>query len=58
MTWACVLICDRVGCDNQKLVAGPMSKLMDVDFGEPLHSLVITGDLHVVEKEFLETISV
>eukprot|EP00958_Prasinococcus_capsulatus_P002142 scaffold196_cov371-Prasinococcus_capsulatus_cf.AAC.24 len=51
-----VAVIGRVGCETQKLVSGPMSELVAVDFGEPLHSLVITGDLHVVEKEFLQTI--
>lgn len=27
---------------------------MNVKFGEPLHSLVIVGETHIVEKEFLE----
>lgn len=43
----------RVGCGDQKIVAGPMKKLKDVDFGPPLHSLVIAGLTHVVEEELL-----
>ena len=44
----------RVGSDDQTIVAGPMSSLMDVDFGAPLHSLIIAGTLHSVEEEILD----
>ena len=30
-----------------------MVSLLDVDFGPPLHSLVIAGDTHVIEDEIL-----
>ncbi len=44
----------RVGAEGQTVVAGPMKQLFDVDFGPPLHSLVIAGDLHPIETEMLE----
>ncbi len=44
----------RVGSEDQTIVAGPMSSLADIDFGPPLHSLVIAGTLHVVEEEILD----
>ncbi len=44
----------RVGSDSQKIVAGPMKSLLDVDFGAPLHSLIIAGDTHSIEDEILE----
>ena len=44
----------RVGSPTQKIVAGSMQALLDVDFGEPLHSLIIAGAMHVIESEFLE----
>jgi len=31
----------RVGQDSQTIVAGTLAELLDVDFGPPLHSLVI-----------------
>eukprot|EP00884_Botryococcus_braunii_P009531 jgi/Botrbrau1/1857/Bobra.146_1s0046.2 len=43
----------RLGADNQAIVAGPLSEVAEVDLGPPLHCLVIPGDLHEVEKEFL-----
>lgn len=43
----------RIGADDQKIVAGPMASLRDVDFGPPLHSLVIAGDMHLLEEDML-----
>ena len=47
----------RIGSEDQTIVAGPMKELANLDFGSPLHSLIITGDLHVVEQEILEIYS-
>ena len=44
----------RVGSDSQKIVAGPMKSLLEVDFGPPLHSLIIAGETHAIEDEILE----
>lgn len=44
----------RIGAPSQQIVAGTMQELLNVDFGEPLHSLIIAGDMHVIESEFLE----
>ena len=44
----------RIGAPSQQIVAGTMQELLDVDFGEPLHSLVIAGNMHVIETEFLQ----
>ena len=43
----------RLGSESQSIVAGTMAELADVDFGAPLHSLIIAGDTHVVEEEIL-----
>lgn len=40
----------RVGSESQRIVAGPLAALADVDFGPPLHSLVIAGDTHPIEQ--------
>jgi diphthine synthase len=32
-------------------VCGTLGELLDVDFGAPLHCLVIVGETHPVEKE-------
>ncbi len=43
----------RLGSEEQVIVAGPMAKLRDADFGEPLHSLIIAGEMHHIEEEIL-----
>lgn len=43
----------RVGAEDQIVAAGSMKELANIDFGEPLHSFVITGDLHPIEEEML-----
>jgi len=40
-----------------QIVAGRMKDLLDVDFGRPLHSLVIAGDLHPIEQEMLQQLT-
>lgn len=44
----------RLGSEDQMVVAGPMKQLLEVDFGQPLHCLVIVGNTHPVEEEMLE----
>ena len=39
--------------DDQQIVAGTMRQLVDVDFGAPLHCLVIAGQVHVTEEEMI-----
>ena len=43
----------RVGCDDQMIVAGTLTELAEIDFGEPLHSMVLCGDIHEAEEEHL-----
>lgn len=43
----------RLGADTQTIVAGSLSQVAGMDLGPPLHSLVIPGDLHEVEQDFL-----
>lgn len=44
----------RLGSEDQKIVAGTMKQLESVDFGAPLHCLVIAGKTHPVEEEMLD----
>jgi diphthine synthase len=34
----------RLGADDQQIVAGSMQQLLEVDFGAPLHCLVLAGE--------------
>lgn len=43
----------RVGSDTQLIIIDSLANLRDVDFGTPLHSLIICGRLHPLESEFL-----
>ncbi|PHU04777.1 Diphthine synthase [Capsicum chinense] len=43
-----------LGSEDHKVVAGSMKQLLTVDFGPPLHCLVIVGKTHPVEEEMLE----
>ncbi|KAH1243241.1 putative diphthine methyl ester synthase [Glycine max] len=44
----------RLGNEDQMIVAGTMKQLQLIDFGAPLHCLVITGPTHPVEEEMLD----
>ena len=44
----------RVGADTQRIVSGTLTELSQIDLGEPLHCLIVTGKLHPMEIEFLE----
>jgi diphthine synthase len=46
--------CARVGSPNPVVAAGTADRLRDVDFGGPLHILMVPGELHVMEREHLE----
>lgn len=48
----------RVGQSDQKIVAAPLKDLVKVDFGAPLHSLVLVGgSLHDLEQEMIDLYS-
>lgn len=44
----------RLGSEDQMIIAGSMRQLREVDFGAPLHCLVIVGKTHPVEEEMLD----
>ncbi|KAI8057201.1 diphthine synthase [Syncephalis plumigaleata] len=49
----------RLGGETQFMRAGTLAELKDVDFGAPLHSLVLVGKrLHLLEAEALRLIAV
>ncbi|VDO59696.1 unnamed protein product [Onchocerca flexuosa] len=45
----------RIGWNDQKIVFCSLKALCDVDMGPPLHSLIIPGDLHPMELDFLKS---
>lgn len=44
----------RLGGDDAKIKYGKISELQRIDFGDSPHSLILPGDLHFLEEEFLE----
>ncbi|XP_043858780.1 diphthine methyl ester synthase [Dromiciops gliroides] len=44
----------RVGSEEQKIAAGTLKQMCTVDLGGPLHTLIITGNLHPLEAEMLK----
>jgi diphthine synthase len=48
---ACVVA--RAGSENPTIAANKAEKLLQMDFGPPLHSIVIPGKLHFKESEAL-----
>jgi diphthine synthase len=44
----------RMGQDSQCIRAGTLEELKNANMGEPLHSLIICGDLHDLEMEVLK----
>ena len=43
----------RMGQPTQKIIAGTLEELTTADFGGPLHSMVICGELHDLELDIL-----
>ncbi len=48
----------RVGSDDQCVISGTLAELKDQDFGGPLHSLIIPGEMHFLEADLLKTFAV
>ncbi|CAL1546584.1 unnamed protein product [Lymnaea stagnalis] len=53
----CVAVA-RVGADNQKIVTASLKEMASLDLGPPLHSLVIPGHMHPLEKQMLNLFAV
>mmetsp|Transcript_17169 Transcript_17169/g.25421 ORF Transcript_17169/g.25421 Transcript_17169/m.25421 type:complete len:275 (+) Transcript_17169:40-864(+) len=47
----------RVGQPSQKIISGKIKDMIGIDFGPPLHSLIIVGNTHPLEREALEMFS-
>ena len=44
----------RVGADDEQIIAGSLAQLMEVDFGGPLHSMILVGkNIHELEVDYL-----
>ncbi len=45
--------CARIGAKDQLIKAGKAKDLQDIDFGKPVHCLIVPAKLHFMEEEFL-----
>lgn len=43
----------RVGSDAQRTVCATLQEMTQIDLGEPLHSLIIPGEMHSLERDML-----
>ncbi|HTY15822.1 MAG TPA: diphthine synthase [Methanoregulaceae archaeon] len=53
-TIPCYIGIARAGSEEPLVVAGGAKKLLETDFGGPLHILTIPGEFHVMEHEYLK----
>lgn len=44
----------RLGSKDQFIRAGRVKELLSIDFGKPVHALIVPGKLHFVEEEAME----
>jgi diphthine synthase len=44
----------RLGSKTEKIVYGTIAKLIEYNFGEPIHCLIIPGKMHFIEEEVLK----
>jgi len=51
------IIASRIGFDTQQIISGKFSNLLKTDFGEPPHSIIITGKLHFTESDAINILT-
>jgi diphthine synthase len=51
------IIASRIGFETQKITSGKFSNLLKIDFGEPPHSIIITGKLHFTESDAINVLA-
>ena len=51
------IVASRIGFETQKITSGKFSNLLKIDFGEPPHSIIITGKLHFTESDAINVLT-
>lgn len=51
------IIASRIGFETQKIISGKFGNLLKTDFGEPPHSIIITGKLHFTESDAINVLT-
>ena len=52
-----VIVASRIGKNDQKIISGKIRNLIKKEFGEPPHSIIISGKLHFTESDAMKTIT-
>jgi diphthine synthase len=52
-----ICVVGRAGSDEPLVAAGKINDLIDKDFGPPLHTIVVPGNLHFMEFESLKILA-
>ncbi len=50
--------CTRIGSESQTIKAGTAKELLKLNFGKPVHCLIVPGKLHFMEEESLKMFSI
>ena len=51
------IVVSRIGFKTQKITSGKFTDLLNTDFGEPPHSIIITGKLHFTESDAISVLT-
>ena len=46
--------CARIGSDNSMIKSGNADEVKKIDFGKPLHCMIVPGNMHFMEEEMLK----
>ena len=52
-----ICVVARAGSPKPLVAAGTIKELIEQDFGGPLHTIIVPGELHFMEREALEVLS-
>ena len=52
------IVASRIGYEDQSIIAGKISSLCKIDFGDPPHTIIILGSLHFTEYDAIKNLSV
>ena len=44
----------RIGAPDQLIISGTLEELIEFDFGNPLHSVILVGKMHSMEEEMFD----
>jgi len=51
------IVASRIGFETQMITSGKFSNLLEINFGKPPHSIIITGKLHFTESDAVKALT-